>query len=189
MRPDNAWPEPLVPVRQPTDQTAAVQQLIRGSRPDRGRIDWDRVEVLLGHRLPADYRHLVDLIGPGRYGDITVHPPDESSDGLLRLHQRVYQFARNRRRDDPGLVQYPFHPEPNGFIAWGAAGDGWLLGWQAFCADPDQWPVMELNPEWSLARAVDFTCTAYIAAYLEEPIKRAKWTVSGRDRAGYTPFN
>jgi hypothetical protein len=49
--------------------TSALDELVDLVPPPAAphHIDWPRVESVLGFRLPADYKSVIEMYGPGRY--------------------------------------------------------------------------------------------------------------------------
>lgn len=162
------WPPLEFPVQEPTDRTVQIRELLRISVRPADPVDWPAIEERLGYRLPADYRHLFEVVGPGTFGSIRVLGLGDGHRGLGALQAKVYEFAVERRKLGNSAADFPIHPEPGGVIAFGESLDGWVLAWQINGADPDGWSVVAIDPPWMMARSIDLSLTGFLTAYLTD---------------------
>ena len=115
------------------------------TRTERHSFDWAGAEEQLGTRLPADYKELAEIFGPGLFGewlglflpvDYELHALDIVSNWSygLRLAEEAYPFR---------LEPYGLHPKPGGLLEWGFTPDGHsTFYWAVESDDPDRWPVV-----------------------------------------------
>ena len=129
-------------VAQPADRSAELADLVGVGGVVR-RTDWGRVEAELGTRLPADYRAVVDRIGPGDFLGFRVAVPDaEVPEFDLRQLVDDVHAAVVTARPLPGA---PYFPEEGGLIPWARTAAGHTLFWLPKGDEPDDWPVV-LSP-------------------------------------------
>lgn len=113
---------------------------------------WSEAESRFRKRLPADYRDLLEVFGPGTLneflhvaGPFSANPYLNVSDRLRLLHKAEKLKKLNFPKDPVSLV-HPFllHPESPGLIPWGITDNGDDLFWHTL-GEPDAWPVVIYN--------------------------------------------
>ncbi|WP_432978330.1 SMI1/KNR4 family protein [Dactylosporangium sp. CA-233914] len=103
--------------------------------------DWRDVESRLGVVLPADYKRLVEVYGPGRFGDfLEVYTPGAASQWVDIFHQagrgewRVQQFVQHGE-------QLPV--EPSSLLPVAGTDNGDTVYWVRKPLDqPDRWTIV-----------------------------------------------
>jgi hypothetical protein len=141
-------------------------------RPD--PVDWELAEREIGHRLPADYRELVDRYGIGSIdGRITICPPvwGEHASGIASIGQMTpspdatgwLEHTRSR---------YSFWPAPGSLLCGLRLVDGnrdlWgAVYWHVTGDDPDQWPVV-LWERYHPFEEIDSTMVGLLVEWLTE---------------------
>ncbi|MCX5231529.1 histone-like nucleoid-structuring protein Lsr2 [Streptomyces sp. NBC_00233] len=107
--------------------------------------DWPRAEVLLGMRLPRDYKELVAVYGPGEFCDfLTLYRPGALSEwvdltGPMPARLRA-QLDAGRTADTHRRGTLPCATED--LLAMGVTGNGHYLFWDTRPRDaPDRWTV------------------------------------------------
>jgi hypothetical protein len=123
---------------EPVDAVAQLRGVVAGAatRPD-DAVDWPALEERLGVRLPADYKRMVDQLGPIAVGPAHIAPPAADLLALVEDLRRRVEAERAAGAGPRGTI----YPEPNGLLAWGTLEGGGLLCWVASPVDPDEWPV------------------------------------------------
>ena len=110
---------------------------------------WHDVERLLGVRLPASYKELLDIFPPGVFrapdlaqGHVEVYPP-YNKDYLAQYEEPMAEL-RVWRADHPADVRHPVFPDVGGMLPWGLAPRECFL-WVRGSDDPEQWTVAISN--------------------------------------------
>ena len=145
-----------------------LQQLVQAVQPPRGRpadVDWDLAERQAGSRLPADYKALVEMYGPGSW------------DGFLHVFQPMCenQHIDLARQQEPALwaldyLQVRGEPMPyplSELMAVAGTDNGDTVYWlERPHEDPDAWTIVvneARGPEWV---AYDGGLVAFLADVL-----------------------
>jgi hypothetical protein len=107
-------------------------------------VDWTAVESGLGHRLPRDYKELVDVYGPGCFDEfIHIYQPHSP----LRAVDLAYQseraiWALKTLREGGEEIPYGLE-DPVRLLPWGRTDNGDVCYWFMHePEDPDSWPVV-----------------------------------------------
>ena len=124
--------------------TSALDQLISlipPGRPASPHPDWSIVERNLGAGLPEDYKHLVNVYGPGTFdGFLWVLQPMPGNKQLDLVAKRDTMLNTLRTLADDGEVMP--HP-PDRLLPWAATNDGDICFWLRDPPDePDKWSVV-----------------------------------------------
>ena len=132
--------------------------LIRPPGPPTAAIDWLDVEHRLGHRLPSDYRQIVEVYGPGAFdGFIWVLQPSAPHPHLDLVVLRRRQLAALRELQAEG-EHVPYELEIGGgeLTPWAITDNGDVCFWVRSSADdPDHWEVAvneARGPGWAMYR-------------------------------------
>jgi hypothetical protein len=125
---------------------SAIEQLFElvVPPPERFSYDWAEVERQLGTALPADFKQLAEIYGPGEFDEtFTLHAPtgDGARVDLVPAAREQADTWRSIREDVIGGGPLVVFPEPGGLLAWGMVPIGLALCWQTEGA-PDRWPVV-----------------------------------------------
>ncbi|MGW6905841.1 Lsr2 family DNA-binding protein [Streptomyces sp. NPDC054940] len=130
-------------------------------------IDWKSTETQLGMRLPADYKELAALYGPGRFADYLhiYHPlgytPYVDLTGPMPARIR----AQLQKDYDQGTYPVPYPPQY--LFAMGSTDNGEYLFWiRGPSEDPDAWRIAvneARGPRWF---TFDGTLTEFLVAVL-----------------------
>ncbi|MFC9931738.1 hypothetical protein [Streptomyces sp. NPDC127190] len=103
----------------------------------RPAVDWAAVEADLGTALPADYKEIVGLFGPGGFDDYV----DLLIPGVLGMDLVVW--ARTAAQYSGLFEPYDCYPAPQGLLRWGSSEQELDFVWQTGVGDgPDDWPVL-----------------------------------------------
>jgi hypothetical protein len=115
------------------DRTGELARMVSLPSMTRTREDWDAVEHSLGLGLPGDYKHLIEVFGPGSFDGYLLLP---SPFWVSRTHNQLdffqYLAYAQEAMDAPlerGELPYPLYPDPGGLLLWGGTIDGNLLFW------------------------------------------------------------
>jgi hypothetical protein len=125
---------------------SAVEQLVMlvVPPPERFSYDWADVERQIGTVLPADFKQLAEIYGPGEFDEtFTLHAPtgDGARFDLVAAAREQADTWRSIREDVIGGGPLVVFPESGGLLAWGMVPIGLALCWQTEGA-PDRWPVV-----------------------------------------------
>ncbi|MFC8719452.1 hypothetical protein [Kitasatospora sp. NPDC057198] len=131
-----------------TPAVAELAALTRWTRPRPAATDWLPVERRLGLPVPASFRELAELFGPGEFSQYLFlsGPGDERTAHSLARESAAWL--------SPGaadhLRPYPPPGEPGGLVPWGGTCHGDSFFWLPDPARPDAWPVLALseNADW-----------------------------------------
>ncbi|MFD7506878.1 hypothetical protein [Streptomyces sp. NPDC059850] len=120
----------------------ALAQLCPPPDDPPGPIDWGAVETVLGMRLPADYKRLAAVYGPGDFADFIsiCHPHGytEYSNLTGRMPGIVREYVQQDY--DQGEAPVPCHPQH--LFSMGGIGNGEKLFWITDPLDaPDTWRI------------------------------------------------
>jgi hypothetical protein len=148
--------------------------------------DWNLVEREMGTPLPADYKWLAEMYGPGEFDDmLTIHAPSTrgSPTDLVSAAREQADIMRSIREDllegRPLLV----FPEPDGLLAWGKVPTGLSMTWKT-SGSPDTWPVV-ISDDTSLevdTWTFDGTTTEFLLEVLSNAVQ-----VPYLQNTGYEP--
>ncbi len=133
------------------DLTALVQP----TRALTEQLDWTNIEHQLGHRLPQDYKRIVEAYGPGAFdGFIWVLQPSGANQNLDLRRQRDVQLA-GLRELQAGGEEVPFGLEIGNeeLVPWAITDNGDVCYWvRSSSQDPDDW-IVTVNeargPRWT----------------------------------------
>ncbi|MGC4747623.1 SMI1/KNR4 family protein [Micromonospora sp. DT201] len=141
--------------------------------------NWENVERQLGIPFPDDYKSFIDEFGVGIFCDVRIYAPMAASEfDMVELMQR--QGARAAGM--PSDVMSALYPEPVALIAWGAIADGWTINWKAGGADPNQWGVAMIAPDFQPVFLDDFSFSSFLLRYSDQhsqigvSFARSPWT-------------
>ncbi|HEY1175206.1 MAG TPA: hypothetical protein VGF17_03545 [Phytomonospora sp.] len=134
-----------------TAKDIAVITAVLGIEPrERPPVDWAAASAELGAGIPADFRALIDAVGPGRIGHDTLLLAPFAADGNYdqldtqreRTEALATIWADEADYDDPEFISKPAVFDEPGVrpIIWGASGLGFYLWWIARDGtDPSTW--------------------------------------------------
>jgi hypothetical protein len=152
------------------DRTDELARMVSVPSTTRAQEDWEAVERSLGLGLPGDYKHLIEVFGPGSFDGYLLLPSPflvSRTHHLLDFFQ-ILELAQEAM-DTPlerGELPYPLYPDPGGMLPWGGTIDGDLLFWNTTRPDPDTWTVVACDrwPEYWM----EFlgSVTGFLVAYL-----------------------
>jgi hypothetical protein len=137
--------------------------------------DWGATEQQLGTRLPADYKELAEIFGPGMFGewlglflpvDYEFYAIDIVTEWSysLRLADQLYAFW-----SEP----YGLHPKPGGLLQWGFTPDGHLsFYWSVESDDPDHWSVIVGHEDDALLDRYEHSTTEHVYRELADVLDR-----------------
>ena len=131
--------------------------------PDRAGIspDWVAVEASLGVRLPDDYKELVQTFPDGWFqGLLQLNRPGDagySVDDFLGFYaHNPLGDMRSWRESGDGVFPYPIFPEAGGVLPWARARPtAGHFFWLTEGEDPNAWPVVMVDGEFTNWRAFD----------------------------------
>lgn len=131
-----------------TEILGCVDELISRldqSLPPRRKLDWSDVEVIMGVRLPTDYKQLIELLPVGEFRGLVrlLYPTVESNRvvSVLGEFENSLDDMRGWREDGDGVFPYPIYPEPGGLLPWGHSPRREPFFWITASDDPDTWTV------------------------------------------------
>jgi hypothetical protein len=126
----------------------AVDQLLAICPPpprasDGGAGRWNRAEEALGTRLPADYKLLVNIYGPGSFdGFLWVLQPCGSNKNLDLVGQASVRLQSLRELAALGeTVPYDIGVGDSGILPWAITDNGDVCYWAVTSAEPGLWQV------------------------------------------------
>jgi|GEM_PF-2497420 len=164
--------------RLPENQFAELSGVLGGNLSPAGGHDWADLERYLGLSLPTDYREFIDRYGTGTFCDIRITGPDPCPEYDLRaLVHREIELAQSSPRARLAFSDR----EVGAVIAWGETADGWLCGWGAADADPDQWGTAMVSPDFNSAFYDELSFSSFLLSYCGEReynvfFDRTPWT-------------
>jgi hypothetical protein len=157
------------PLRTPTDRVDELAALTGKAEPERP-VDWATVEQVWGLRPPSDYRHLIERLGPGQYGDIELLDPagavDDPSSVLGAMNQIREEMEKAR---PPATRTPPLPPDRDALLVWGRAPHGWWCVWAPAGREPDQLPVLLIHPVSGATATVYRSASDYLTCTLRSP--------------------
>lgn len=110
--------------------------------PDSVPVDWDAAESTLGVELPADYKQLATMYGPGSFCEyLRIYHPHSSTEWGDLVGPMPTTLRRQLQKDrDTGTFPLPYAPE--NLLACGVTDNGEHLFWVTRPADdPDRWRI------------------------------------------------
>ncbi|MGW7440200.1 Lsr2 family DNA-binding protein [Streptomyces sp. NPDC054849] len=134
-------------------------------------MDWDRVEAELGMQLPADYKQLASVYGPGSYGGdyITIYHPHGVTLYVNLTGPMPSRIREYLQRDyDQGTYPVPYDPQQ--LFAIGGTEGGQKLFWITEPESPDNWCIAiseDKGPRWF---TYDGNLTSFLVAVLSGEI-------------------
>ena len=155
----------------------------------RSEYQWDEVERSLGLGLPDDYKEIVSRFPTGHFqGFLRVLRPGDRGGApseYLGYYSHRLDDMRVWRADEPGRFPYPIFPESGGLIPWGETIRGDLFFWLTDLPDPNSWPVIVTDYEFSNWKKVSkglagFLCDVVTGRFDGQPY--------GADSASNTPW-
>ncbi|MFC4856931.1 SMI1/KNR4 family protein [Actinophytocola glycyrrhizae] len=168
------------------DELCALVGLTDFAQPE---YQWDEIEHSLGLRLPDDYKELVGKFPPGHFQGFlhVIRPGDvgEASSEYLGYYSHRLDDMRTWRADEPDRFPYPIFPESGGLIPWGVTTQGDLFFWATDLTDPNSWPVVVTDYEFSNWKKV----SKGLASFLRDVVTgRFDGQPYGADSASNTPW-
>jgi hypothetical protein len=141
---------------------------VTGWETDRAHaVDWATAEARLGTALPADYKRLVELFGPGVFdGYLDIRLPDGSRSDIVRYAEWLAQWAdvHGNRLWEP----YRLHPAPDGLLQWADTEQADSFYWLTEDSDPHRWPVVAIEDDCTTYR-FDISTAEFIYRLLTDP--------------------
>lgn len=133
-------------------------------------VDWADVEARLGTALPADYRQLAEVLGEGAFdGFLRLYAPgsDEHGGDLVGNALRQADFVRVHG----GALWKPYevYPAPGGLLQWGDTEQATTFYWLTEGTDPDRWPILATEDDFSSWVRFDGTVTEFLYRVLTDP--------------------
>ncbi|WP_174552096.1 Lsr2 family DNA-binding protein [Nocardia sienata] len=133
--------------------------------PEPVSVDWGAAENAVGLTLPADYKQLATVYGPGIFcAYLRVYHPHGPTE-WIDLAGPMPATLRRQLRDDRDTGSVPVPHAPDSLLACGVTDNGEHLFWITEPADdPDGWRVAvneARGPRWY---AFDGCLTAFLAA-------------------------
>ncbi|MET9325811.1 hypothetical protein [Tsukamurella sp. NPDC003166] len=131
------------------------------------RRDWAEIENELG-RLPADYKHIIDTYGPGRFRScIRVWSPEQILDRRRQLGNLLgmLKFYSGQGAYSVDVAPLGVGAEAVGgvddfYLPWGEGRRGTIGLWRTTRGTPNGWPVLLMS-----LGAIDYE-SGGLAAYL-----------------------
>lgn len=168
------------------DELCALVGLTDFARPE---YQWDEIERSLGLRLPDDYKEIVGKFPAGHFqGFLRVLRPGDRG-GMPSEYLGYYSHRLDEMRawqaDEPERFPYPIFPESGGLIPWGETTQGDLFFWLTDLTDPNSWPVIVTDYEFSSWKKVSkglagFLCDVVTGRFDGQPY--------GADSASSAPW-
>ncbi|GAA3244275.1 hypothetical protein ACFO1B_31940 [Dactylosporangium siamense] len=144
-----------VPLDEPLDAAAVLLESCPGEPAE------------VSDNLPGDYRRLLHagVAARIRFAQLALDVFDLST----QLHERMLAAMNTR-----GGLRPPYHPEPDGLIAFATYDNGATACWIPVGADPDRWPVMVVDVTFRTLTEHRLTATGLLAqVWLTEPLSTA----------------
>jgi hypothetical protein len=110
--------------------------------PASDSVDWEPVESDLGVTLPADYKQLSTVYGPGNFCEyVSVYHPYGPTEWVDLLGPMPANLRRQLREDREGGA-FPVAHDPEKLLACGVTDNGEHVFWVTEPADqPDSWRI------------------------------------------------
>lgn len=133
--------------------------------PEPVSVDWDAVESAVGVTLPADYKQLATVYGPGSFCEyLRVYHPHGPTE-WVNLLGPMPATLRRQLREDRDTGRSPVPHAPDSLLACGVTDNGEYLFWVTEPADdPDDWRIAineARGPRWY---TFDGCLVAFLAA-------------------------
>lgn len=145
----------------------AITDLLQICPPPPGpvSVDWDAVESTVGITLPADYKQLATVYGPGNFcGYLRVYHPHGPTE-WVGLVGPMPATLRRQLHEDRDTGRSPVPHTPDSLLACGVTDNGEYLFWITEpTEDPDHWRVAvneARGPRWY---TFDGCLTAFLTA-------------------------
>ncbi len=115
-------------------------------------VDWEPVESDLGVTLPADYKQLATMYGPGNFCEyLSIYHPHGPTEWVDLLGPMPANLCRQLREDREGGA-FPVAHDPDDLLACGVTDNGEYVFWVTEPADdPDSWRIAvneARGPDW-----------------------------------------
>ncbi|MFI7673813.1 SMI1/KNR4 family protein [Actinophytocola sp. NPDC049390] len=132
------------------DELCALVGLADFAQPE---YQWDEIERSLGLRLPDDYKEIVGKFPVGHFQGFlrVLRPGDRGGEPseYLGYYSHRLDDMRSWQADESERFPYPVFPESGGLIPWGETTRGDLFFWLTDLIDPNSWPVIVTDYEFS----------------------------------------
>lgn len=164
--------------------TTPLQRLVRLAPPPAAPApaDWAGAERRLGHRLPTDFKQLIDTYGDGQFDEhIRVRGPEDSpaGRGLVSMNDGYFEDLEDVwEMNEEAPQEFADRAETDGrdgeedggrptLIVWARTKDADTLNWVVRPGTaPDRWPIMVLDGDARVWERYDMTATAFLASLL-----------------------
>jgi hypothetical protein len=133
-----------------------------------GPVDWVAAGRKLGVPFPADYRRLVDELGPVSIGPAQVYAPPPADHDVFRLIRGVYAGVETARTAGGG-PRGTVYPEGAGIVAWGKLTGGGLLCWVPTSLNTDEWPVIVVDADMQFSAVHSMTTSRFLLELATRP--------------------
>lgn len=142
---------------------------------ERHQFDWAATEERLGTRLPADYKKLAEIFGPGMFREWLglILPVDYE----FHWTDIVTHWSNSLRLADEGFAArwepYGLHPKPGGLLHWAFTPDGHLsFYWAVEGDDPERWPVIVGHEEDDVLVRYEHSTAEHVYSELTEVLDK-----------------
>ncbi|MFE0465462.1 SMI1/KNR4 family protein [Kitasatospora sp. NPDC058965] len=135
-----------------TDRTRIIE-LTRVLPPTHGadeRVDWAAAEERWGTPFPKDYVEFMSLYGGGSFDEVCILTPLPVD--YTRVDPGSFEDETEQARYMWEMEGGPdvLDVDPDDILAWGVTSGADVLCWLTTDPDPDQWPVLVCNPDFTI---------------------------------------
>ena len=151
-----------------------LKSLVPPARAPLPELDWTYIEHRLGHRLPLDYKRLVEAYGEGSFdGFLWILQPSETNQnlGLVRQH-RARLDALRTLRDSGEAVPFNVKESAEELIPWAITDNGDACYWVISGSDdPDEWVVAVNEARGPLWKSFELSASEFLVAVLSGDLR------------------
>jgi hypothetical protein len=137
--------------------------------------DWEKIESLIGMRLPEDYKEFVEFFGGGQIDEFLMILSPFETDEYKNLITRISLNKENRKileEQFDQLIPYPEFPAEESLLQFGITDNGDELFWKV-SKNVDDWIVVvneSRSPEYE---EFDLPFGEFLSKLLSREIKSA----------------
>ncbi|MBW3087112.1 hypothetical protein KEM60_03342 [Austwickia sp. TVS 96-490-7B] len=148
--------------------------LIRPPSDLASKFDWIAIENQLGHKLPWDYKQIVEMYGPGVFDDfLWILQPSNVNPNIDLCRQSSEQLnALRTLREGGEEVPFELNIGDEQLAPWAVTDNGDICYWvRSSSHDPDQWIVTVNDSREPLWMTLPFTTAEFLYKILSRNLR------------------